>query len=58
MADYTIAEVEHIFDHRLDAILDPSVLSNESLAEKGSELWPYEEEHYVRSHPYFPLENI
>ncbi|EED79104.1 predicted protein, partial [Postia placenta Mad-698-R] len=37
-------EVAWIFDHPLEALLDPSIASKGPLAEKGSEHWPYEEE--------------
>ena len=40
-------EVDRIFDHPLEAILDPSFASKENLAPKGSEDWIYEEELYV-----------
>ena len=41
-------EVDAIFEHPLEAILDPSHVNGLLLAEKGSEDWPYEEELYVR----------
>jgi hypothetical protein len=42
-------EVAHIFDHPLEALLDPEVLrdSEENLAPLGSEDWPYETELHV-----------
>ncbi|KAI0671944.1 NUDIX hydrolase domain-like protein [Trametes maxima] len=39
-------EVDRIFNHPLEAILDPSLASKEKLAPKGSSDWPYEEEFY------------
>ncbi|THG97679.1 hypothetical protein EW145_g7568 [Phellinidium pouzarii] len=39
-------EVDAIFEHPLEAILDPSLTTGMALAEKGSEGWPYEEELY------------
>lgn len=42
-------EVARIFSHPLKAILDPRLSENEaSLAEVGSEDWPYETTYYVR----------
>lgn len=41
------AEVAHIFDHPLEAMLDPTIALKEPLAEKGSSDWPYEEELHV-----------
>ncbi|KZT73492.1 hypothetical protein DAEQUDRAFT_683699 [Daedalea quercina L-15889] len=38
------AEVAHIFDHPLEAMLDPAIALQEALVEKGSTDWPYEEE--------------
>lgn len=50
-------EVDHIFHHPLEALLDPSpelnpVLSLESgsFSEVGGEDWPYETEWYVRTY--------
>ncbi|KIJ52653.1 hypothetical protein M422DRAFT_223313 [Sphaerobolus stellatus SS14] len=43
----SVEEVDHIFDHPLEAILDPNLVANYPLAEKGSELWPYETEFYA-----------
>ncbi|KZT06133.1 uncharacterized protein LAESUDRAFT_759659 [Laetiporus sulphureus 93-53] len=37
-------EVEHIFNHPLEALLEPEIVRKEPLAEKGSVDWPYEEE--------------
>ncbi|KAI9001551.1 hypothetical protein BD414DRAFT_475017 [Trametes punicea] len=37
-------EVDRIFDHPLEAILDPSLAAKEALAPKGSADWPYEED--------------
>ncbi|KAI0714407.1 NUDIX hydrolase domain-like protein [Cerioporus squamosus] len=42
-------EVDRIFDHPLEAILDPSLASKEKLAPKGSEDWHYEEDFYCYS---------
>ncbi|TFK83454.1 hypothetical protein K466DRAFT_528871 [Polyporus arcularius HHB13444] len=42
-------EVDRIFDHPLEAILDPSLASKERLAPKGSEDWIYEEDFYCFS---------
>jgi len=41
-------EVDCIFSHPLEAILDPSLAEEEVLSRKGTENWPYEEELYVR----------
>jgi peroxisomal coenzyme A diphosphatase NUDT7 len=40
-------EVDRIFTHPLDAIIDPALASGEPLSEIGSEDWPYEEDYYV-----------
>lgn len=40
-------EVDRIFDHPLEAILDPALAAKENLAPKGSEDWIYEEELHV-----------
>lgn len=40
-------EVDVIFDHPLEALLDPSLSTQEDLVEIGGELWPYEEALYV-----------
>ncbi|KAI0784450.1 NUDIX hydrolase domain-like protein [Abortiporus biennis] len=40
------SEVDRIFDHPLEAILDPSIVAKEPLVEKGSEDWPYDTELY------------
>ena len=42
-------EVDRIFTHPLDAIIDPPLASGEPLSGIGSEDWPYEAEYYVRS---------
>ncbi|KAF5367085.1 hypothetical protein D9758_004023 [Tetrapyrgos nigripes] len=39
-------EVDKIFDHPLEAILEPSISKNENLVPIGSEDWPYQEELY------------
>ncbi|KDQ59380.1 hypothetical protein JAAARDRAFT_33749 [Jaapia argillacea MUCL 33604] len=36
------SEVDGIFDHPLEALLDPSLVDKEILVPKGGELWPYE----------------
>lgn len=42
-------EVDRIFTHPLQAILDPELASDEVLSRKGSDDWPYEEELYNTS---------
>ena len=42
-----VGEVDHIFNHPLEAILDPSLSEKEPLVPKGSDDWPYSEEHHV-----------
>ncbi|KAI0774998.1 NUDIX hydrolase domain-like protein [Trametes elegans] len=42
-------EVDRIFDHPLEAVLDPSLASKEKLSPKGGPDWPYEEELYNHS---------
>jgi len=37
-------EVDHIFDHPVEAFLDPFLASDEPLVAKGSEHWPYDSE--------------
>jgi hypothetical protein len=44
-------EVDFIFTHPLEAVLDPELSRNENLVEKGSEDWHYETELYVRGFP-------
>jgi peroxisomal coenzyme A diphosphatase NUDT7 len=41
-------EVSHIFDHPLEALLDPELARKEALVPLDSEHWPYEEELHVR----------
>ncbi|KIJ66811.1 hypothetical protein HYDPIDRAFT_108724 [Hydnomerulius pinastri MD-312] len=41
-----VGEVDHIFNHPLQAILDPSLSEKDTLVERGSENWPYEEEYH------------
>lgn len=41
-------EVAHIFDHPLEALLDPTIVKDEPLAAQGSEDWIYETELHVR----------
>ena len=43
-------EVDVIFDHPLEALLDPELSAQEDLVEVGSELWPYEEQFYASIH--------
>jgi len=43
------AEVDHIFDHPLEALLDPTLASKEPLVAIGSEDWPYEVEYHNSS---------
>ncbi|KAF7978839.1 hypothetical protein HWV62_44641 [Athelia sp. TMB] len=45
------AEVDHIFTHPLEAILDPSLAANEPLAPIGGEDWQYQGEVYVGLSP-------
>jgi coenzyme A diphosphatase NUDT7 len=40
-------EVERIFTHPLNALLDPSLARDEPLVEIGSEDWPYDDELHV-----------
>lgn len=40
-------EVDRIFEHPLEAILDPSLAATDNLAPKGSEDWVYEDEYHV-----------
>ena len=42
-------EVAHIFDHPLEALLDPELARSEALVPLGSGDWPYEAEFHVRS---------
>lgn len=41
-------EVDRIFTHPLDAIIDPPLASGEPLCGIGGEDWPYEADYYVR----------
>ena len=43
----SLGEVEVIFDHPLEAILDPSLSSSEHLVALNSEQWPSDAEFYV-----------
>ncbi|RPD60988.1 hypothetical protein L226DRAFT_552740 [Lentinus tigrinus ALCF2SS1-7] len=45
----SLGEVDRIFDHPLEAILEPSLASKENLAPKGSADWIYEEELHCTS---------
>ena len=40
-------EVDAIFEHPLEAVLDPALSLTLPLSEKGSEDWPYEDDTYV-----------
>jgi len=51
------AEVDHIFDHPLHAILDPTLASTEPLVDIGSEDWPYEVEYHNWSDTPTPWSN-
>jgi len=42
-------EVDHIFDHPLEAILEPSFAAHEPLSVQGEENWPYPTEFYNTS---------
>jgi hypothetical protein len=41
-------EVARIFDHPLEALLDPELAREEGLVPIGSDDWPYQEELHVR----------
>ena len=41
-------EVSRIFDHPLEALLDPGLACEEALVPLGSDDWPYEVEFHVR----------
>ncbi|KAN0093120.1 NUDIX hydrolase domain-like protein [Tylopilus felleus] len=41
-----VGEVDHIFNHPLEAMLDPSLSENEPLVPRGSDHWPYPEEYH------------
>ncbi|KAH7912325.1 NUDIX hydrolase domain-like protein [Hygrophoropsis aurantiaca] len=44
----SVTEVDHIFNHPLEALLDPTLVSEEpNLTEKGSENWPYEADYHT-----------
>ncbi len=45
------SEVDVIFDHPLEALLDPTLSAQERLVEIKSELWPAEEEYHVCASP-------
>jgi len=47
-------EVAQIFDHPLEAILDPTLAQNETLVTMGSEHWPYEVEFHSASDNIIP----
>ena len=51
----SLGEVDRIFDHPLEAILDPSLAGSEKLAPIGSEDWIYPEEYHVCRLPYSPM---
>jgi len=42
-------EVDDIFDHPLEALLDPTIARSDALSPIGSEGWPYEEELHCTS---------
>ena len=42
-----VGEVDLIFSHPLEALLDPSLSADEELVEIQSELWPSQEQFYV-----------
>lgn len=44
-------EVDLIFDHPLEAILEPALSDSEPLVDLNSELWPSEDKYYVRTRP-------
>jgi len=47
------SEVARIFDHPLEALLDPELAREEALVPIGSEDWPYEDElHNFTDHPW------
>lgn len=39
--------MDRIFNHPLEAVLDPSLSEKEALVARGSENWPYPEELHV-----------
>lgn len=45
----SVSEVDRIFTHPLEAVLDPSLSKKESLVPRGSEDWSYPEELHVRA---------
>lgn len=45
------SEVARIFDHPLEALLDPKLAREEGLVPIGCEDWPYEDELHVRLSP-------
>ncbi|KAF9059556.1 NUDIX hydrolase domain-like protein [Rhodocollybia butyracea] len=53
-------EVDRIFTHPLEAVLDPQIVAKEAedglvvLAERGTEDWPYEEEFYSTADRLYP----
>ncbi|KAJ2926901.1 hypothetical protein H1R20_g10185, partial [Candolleomyces eurysporus] len=48
-------EVDRIFSHPLEAILDPSIAKKEKLVDIGSEDWPYQDDFYNTSDSQVPL---
>ncbi|KAL4066824.1 NUDIX hydrolase domain-like protein, partial [Scleroderma yunnanense] len=44
-----VGEVDQIFSHPLEAILNPSLAGQEPLVPKGSEHWPYQQDFYNTS---------
>jgi len=49
-------EVDRIFNHPLEAILDPSLCASEPLSEKGGEDWSYDADYYCYSDIVVPWE--
>lgn len=51
LADLTpcVGEVDRIFSHPLEAILDPQLAGNEPLVAKGTEHWPYSQDYHSMS---------
>lgn len=44
-----INEVDAIFEHPVEAVLDPSIAKDMQLVEKGSEHWPYQDDLHVNT---------
>lgn len=43
----SLSEVDRIFDHPLEAFLEPSLSAPEQLVELSSEQWPSDADYYV-----------